>query len=73
LKKKRKNAINNQYTSSYDAYFNYLPFEKAVIESKGKIPYTNREAEQIILTKKQQQQQILQASHSNNLGGVKPN
>ena len=32
----------------YDAYFNYLPFEKAVIESNGKTPYTNKEVEQIV-------------------------
>jgi hypothetical protein len=34
-------------SKSYDAYFKYLPFEKTVIESKGKAPYSNRDVDQM--------------------------
>ena len=49
LVKKKKGKLQQDQTSSksYDAYFKYLPFEKAVIESKGKAPYSNREIEQM--------------------------
>ena len=45
VKKKNKGQKNQR---SYEAYFNYLPFEKEVIKSKGKSPLNNREAEMIM-------------------------
>jgi hypothetical protein len=46
VKKKRSKLAQDETSSkSYDAYFKYLPFEKAVIESKGKAPYSNRDVE----------------------------
>ncbi len=49
--KKKKKALQKKREedpNKYGAYFNYLPFEKAVIESRGKTPYNNREVEQIV-------------------------
>jgi hypothetical protein len=40
-----------QYSGKFDPYFNYLPFEKAVIESNGKTPYDNKEVEKIVKQK----------------------
>lgn len=37
-------------SGGFDAYFNYLPFEKAVIQSNGRTPFTNREMEIIATT-----------------------
>ena len=45
--KKRRRKINPDDQNKFSAYFNYLPFEKAVIESKGKDPYNNQHVEEI--------------------------
>ena len=47
-KKKRKSKkVPQDDVKRYGAYFNYLPFEQAVIESKGKTPYNNQQVEMI--------------------------
>ena len=46
-KKTGRNQSDQSSSKSYDAYFKYLPFEKTVIESRGKAPYSNREIEQL--------------------------
>lgn len=55
IKKKRKKSqtkVPSQLPSGkYDPYFNYLPFEKAVIESNGKTPFDNKEVERIVYQK----------------------
>jgi hypothetical protein len=40
FKLKKREFIKDDI-NRYGPYFNYLPFEKAVIESKGKTPYNN--------------------------------
>jgi hypothetical protein len=52
FKRRRKTGAESQQINKggFDAYFNYLPFEKAVIESKGRTPFTNREVEIISQT-----------------------
>lgn len=40
LKLKKRRIIQDDI-NKYGPYFNYLPFEKAVIISKGKTPFNN--------------------------------
>lgn len=43
--KGKKKKITKEDINRYGPYFNYTPFEKSVIESKGKTPYNNHHVE----------------------------
>jgi hypothetical protein len=60
--KRKKSTGSSTNPRVFDAYFNYLPFEKAVIESNGRTPYSNKEVERLASLGARQRQPTFAAS-----------
>lgn len=75
IKKKKKQLKKKPLDKDrFNAYFNYLPFEKAVIESNGKTPLTNKELEMLVqnpsLIKQKSNMTQIDSMSNNNLTNI---